>query len=86
MLITLQSIKTATEPPERIRKITTKFPDDPHSPFFNPTSEEMPALARLFIQRDQVITKLCTDLTEQELLQQVSEGENTEDENRCEIN
>uniref|UniRef100_A0A170YBL3 Spondin-1 n=1 Tax=Triatoma infestans TaxID=30076 RepID=A0A170YBL3_TRIIF len=81
---TYMSIKTATDPPERIRRITTKFPDDPRSPFYNPNSDEMPPLAKLFIERDQIITKLCTDLTEQELLEQVSESENTEDEDRPE--
>lgn len=40
-------------------RITTMYPEDPRAPFYNPNSDTMVPLARLYIRRDKVIPKSC---------------------------
>lgn len=85
--ISYMSPNVPTDPPERIQKITTMFPEDARSPFYDPINNKMESFAKLTIKRETLYPKKCTDLTEEEILQEVSESENTEDENReeCQV-
>ncbi|XP_014250507.1 spondin-1-like isoform X2 [Cimex lectularius] len=82
--ISYMSIKSASEPQERISKITSSYPDDQRSPFYDPEGKEMPSLAKLVITQEKIIPKLCSDLSENELLEEISITDNSEDGNRAE--
>lgn len=60
-------------------RITTKYPEDPRAPFYNPKSDEMIPLAKLYIRREKLISKSCDD----EILksQIVELNENDDEEN-----
>lgn len=62
------------------------FPEDARSPFYDPVDNKMESFAKLVIKRDNLYSKKCTDLTEEEILQEVGETENTEDEKRRKYN
>lgn len=68
-----------TQPRERMYRITTKYPEDPRAPFYNPKSDEMIPLAKLYIRREKLISRNCDD----EILQSqiVELNENEEEEN-----
>ncbi|CAA9997668.1 unnamed protein product [Nesidiocoris tenuis] len=85
--VSYQSPKVPTTPHERIRRITTMYPEDPRAPFYNLTAEHFPPIARIYITRDKVVSKKCTDLSDKEIIEQVTVTENTEDEGRagCEV-
>ncbi|KAF6216678.1 hypothetical protein GE061_001024 [Apolygus lucorum] len=85
--VSYQSPKVPTTPHERIRRITTMYPEDPRAPFYNPTAKDFPPVARLYIFKEKVIQKKCSDLSEKEILEQVTVIENTEDEGKagCEV-
>lgn len=57
-------------------RITTKYPEDPRAPFYNPNSDEMEPMARLFITRSKLIPKSCDDKF---LTSQIEFSENAED-------
>lgn len=57
-------------------------PEDPRSPFYDPINNQMESFAKLKITRENLYSKKCSDLTEEEILQEVGETENTEDEKR----
>lgn len=67
-----------TQPRERMHRITTKYPEDPRAPFYNPHSDVMTPLAKLYIRREKIITRNCDD----EILQAqiVETSENGDDE------
>ena len=50
-----------TTPREPIRRITSSYPNDPKSPFFDPTGDEMKPLARLYLTRQRLYEKSCTE-------------------------
>ena len=50
-----------TNPREKITRISSSYPADPRSPFYDPTGAEMKPLARLVISRQRVYEKACTD-------------------------
>ena len=77
-----QSPNVPTDPPERIQKITTTYPEDERSPFYDPINNRMNSFAKLVITRQNVFTKKSTDMTEVKILDQISNTENTEDESR----
>ncbi|XP_022251583.1 spondin-1-like isoform X2 [Limulus polyphemus] len=54
-----------TIPQERIRRITSRHPNSPQSPFFDPTGMPMKPVARLTIARQRIYEKSC-DKTEQD--------------------
>ena len=56
----VQSPDMPTTPREPIRRITSSYPNDPKSPFFDPTGEEMKPLARLYLTRQRLYEKSCT--------------------------
>lgn len=65
-----------------MKPITTSYPEDPRSPFYDPTGKPMLPLARLYLNREKVIQHSCD---EDSLKQQVAEfevAENTEDTSR----
>lgn len=78
----VQSPNSETFPRERMREITTMFPEDPRQPFYNPHSSAMTPLARLYIRKVKSFPRNCD---EQFLQAQVLDiSENTEDEtSRC---
>jgi hypothetical protein len=56
-----QSADAPTTPRDTIRRITSSFPNDPRSPFYDPTGEEMKPLARLYLTRQRLYEKSCAD-------------------------
>ncbi|KAK7086885.1 Spondin-1 [Halocaridina rubra] len=58
--ITYDSANAPTIPREKIRRITNSYPNDPKSPFHDPTGPMKP-LARLTITRQRVYEKSCAD-------------------------
>ncbi|KAF4523631.1 hypothetical protein B566_EDAN010140 [Ephemera danica] len=50
-----------TTPRDSIRRITSSFPNDPKSPFYDPTGEEMKPLARLYLTRQRLYEKSCAE-------------------------
>ena len=67
-----------TQPRERMHKITTKYPEDPRAPFYNPNSDEMTPLAKLYIRREKVITRNCDEELLQAQIVEVSENDDNE--------
>ncbi|XP_069679173.1 spondin-1-like isoform X2 [Periplaneta americana] len=59
--ITYISPDMPTSPREVIRRITSSFPNDPRSPFYDPTGSEMKPLARLYLTRQRLYEKSCSD-------------------------
>lgn len=57
-------------------RITTKYPEDPRAPFYDPTKDEMVPLAKLYFTRERVYPKSCD---ESFLTAQLDVSENTED-------
>jgi hypothetical protein len=56
-----QSTNSMTNPREKITRITSSYPADPRSPFYDPTGSDMKPLARVVITRQRVYEKACTD-------------------------
>ncbi|XP_022654943.1 spondin-1-like isoform X3 [Varroa jacobsoni] len=48
-----------SEPPQRIRKITSSYPPDPEAPFYDETGTPMKPVARLTISRQRLYEKVC---------------------------
>lgn len=82
--ITYMSPNSPTIPQEPIHRITSLYPEDPRAPFYNPSGQEMNPLARIYITREKLIPKSCSDKTEDELLEDINLSENSEDTNRRE--
>nr|ATU82948.1 secreted Spondin-like protein [Pristhesancus plagipennis] len=59
--ITYTSPDMPTEPRDHIRRITSSFPADPRSPFYDPSGEEMKPLARLHLIRQRLYEKSCSN-------------------------
>ncbi|XP_071515641.1 spondin-1-like [Panulirus ornatus] len=59
--ITYVSANSATIPREKIRRITSSYPSDPKSPFYDPTGQPMKPLAQLTVTRQRVYEKSCSD-------------------------
>lgn len=79
--ISYMSPNTETQPRERMHKITTKYPEDPRAPFYNPRASsdyDMTPLAKLFIRRDKVITRNCDDEILQSQIVDVAENDDDE--------
>lgn len=82
--ITYMSPNSETQPRERMHKITTKYPEDPRAPFYNPRSNsdfDMTPLAKLFIRREKVITRNCDDAILQSQILDVAENNDDESNN-----
>ncbi|XP_051166225.1 spondin-1 [Leptopilina boulardi] len=82
--ISYMSTNSETKPREKMKPITTSYPEDPRSPFYDPSGKPMLPLARLYLNRETIVPKSCD---EQDLQQQIAEfevTENTEDTSRPE--
>ncbi|KAM7345975.1 extracellular matrix protein f-spondin isoform 1-T3 [Cochliomyia hominivorax] len=75
--ITYMSPNLETQPRERMYRITTMYPEDPRSPFYNPKSRDMTPLAKLYIRREKIISRNCDDDFLQAL--QVETSDDSED-------
>ncbi|XP_026668005.1 spondin-1 isoform X4 [Ceratina calcarata] len=73
--ITYLSPDQPTEPQEPIRRITSSYPDDPRSPFYDPSGLDMKPLAKLYLNRQRLYEKVCNDATGDV----VDTGEETDD-------
>ncbi|XP_031834060.1 spondin-1 isoform X2 [Nomia melanderi] len=58
--ITYLSPDSATDPQEPIRRITSSFPNDSRSPFYDPLGSDMKPLAKLYLNRQRLYEKTCT--------------------------
>lgn len=58
-------------------RITTMYPEDPRAPFYNPKSDRMIPLAKLYIRQEKIISRNCDDDFLQAL--QLDVSENTEE-------
>ncbi|KAK0080598.1 hypothetical protein PV325_013676 [Microctonus aethiopoides] len=82
--ISYMSPNSETKPREKMKPITSFYPEDPRSPFYDPSGRPMLPLAKLYINREKIIERGCD---ESALKQQVAEfevAENTEDTSRPE--
>ncbi|CAL1678080.1 unnamed protein product [Lasius platythorax] len=59
--ITYLSPDSPTEPQEPIRRITSTFPNDSRSPFYDPSGLDMKPLAKLYLNRQRLYEKTCDD-------------------------
>ncbi|XP_042863867.1 spondin-1-like isoform X1 [Penaeus japonicus] len=58
---TYEAANAPTIPREKIRRITTSYPNDPKSPFYDPSGQDMKPLARITITRQRVYEKSCSE-------------------------
>ncbi|XP_076681730.1 spondin-1 isoform X3 [Andrena cerasifolii] len=59
--ITYLSPDSPSEPQEPIRLITSSYPDDSRSPFYDPAGLDMKPLAKLYLNRQRLYEKTCDD-------------------------
>ncbi|XP_029663051.1 spondin-1 isoform X3 [Formica exsecta] len=59
--ITYLSPDLPTDPPEPIRRITSTYPNDSRSPFYDPSGLDMKPLAKLCLNRQRLYEKTCDD-------------------------
>lgn len=74
-----QSHNQETSPHERIYRITPMYPDDPRSPFFSENDDKMSPLARLHLNRINVIAKSCSDKIITDLIDELTVSDNLQD-------
>lgn len=55
------------------------YPDDPKSPFYNENGIELTPLARLHLNRMNVIPKSCSDRIITDLIDELTVSENSQD-------
>ncbi|XP_023306152.2 spondin-1 [Lucilia cuprina] len=77
--ITYMSPNLETQPRERMYRITTMYPEDPRSPFYNPKSRDMTPLAKLYIRREKIISRNCDDDFLQALQVETSDASEDQD-------
>ena len=58
-----QSADSPTSPQEPIRRITTTWPEDDNSPFYDPTAIDMNPMARIVLKRQRIYEKNCERTT-----------------------
>ncbi|VVC38325.1 Hypothetical protein CINCED_3A004090 [Cinara cedri] len=68
-----------TLPHERIYRITPVYPDDPRSPFFSEDGNEIAPLARLHLNRINLIPKSCSEKIITDLIDELIVSENSQD-------
>ncbi|XP_066589883.1 spondin-1 isoform X2 [Prorops nasuta] len=59
--ISYTSNASTTDPQDPIWRITTNYPDDPRSPFYDQSGLDMKPLARLYLNRQRLYEKTCAD-------------------------
>nr|CAH7757588.1 unnamed protein product [Callosobruchus chinensis] len=57
--VTYMSPNQPSSPRQAIRRLRTNYPNDPRSPFFDPTGTPMKPLARLILSRQRLYEKSC---------------------------
>ncbi|XP_032683549.1 spondin-1 isoform X2 [Odontomachus brunneus] len=62
--ITYLSPDEPTVPQESIRRITSTYPNDSRSPFYDPAGLDMKPLAKLYLNRQRLYEKTCDDASE----------------------
>jgi hypothetical protein len=62
--VSRQSPDEPTVPRQTIRHITSSYPNDPRSPFYDSSGAKMQPLARLYLRRQQLFEKQCDDKDE----------------------
>nr|XP_016929082.1 spondin-1 [Drosophila suzukii] len=77
--ISYMSPNSETQPPERMYRITTMYPEDPRSPFYNPQSRQMTPLAKLYLRREKIVSRNCDDEFLQALQLEVSDDAEEQD-------
>lgn len=77
--ISYMSPNSETKPREKMKQITNLYPEDPRSPFYDPTGRPMLPLARLYLNREKIVSKSCSEETLQQQVAQLEVAENTED-------
>ncbi|KZC07757.1 Spondin-1 [Dufourea novaeangliae] len=63
--ITYLSPDAESDPQEPIRRITSTYPNDSRSPFYDPFGLDMKPLARLYLNRQRLYEKTCDDATDE---------------------
>ncbi|KAG7198405.1 hypothetical protein KM043_005793 [Ampulex compressa] len=82
--ITYMSPNSETKPREKMKPITTSYPEDPRSPFYDPSGRPMLPLARLYLNREKIIQRGCDEDVLQQQVADLEVAENTEDTSRPE--
>ncbi|XP_046594734.1 spondin-1 [Neodiprion lecontei] len=82
--ISYMSPNSETKPREKMKPITTSYPEDPRSPFYDPSGKPMLPLARFYINREKIFKKGCDEETLKEQIAELEVAENTEDTSRPE--
>ncbi|XP_034946903.1 spondin-1 [Chelonus insularis] len=82
--ITYMSPNSETKPREKMKPITSFYPEDPRSPFYDPSGKPMPPLAKLYINREKIIPRGCDESILTQQLAELEVAENTEDTSRVE--
>ncbi|XP_011315131.1 spondin-1 [Fopius arisanus] len=82
--ISYMSPNSETRPREKMKPITTLYPEDPRSPFYDPSGKPMVPLAKLYLTREKVIQRGCDQAALQDQLSLFEVAENTEDTSRPE--
>ncbi|KAG8250042.1 Spondin-1 [Homalodisca vitripennis] len=59
--VTYISPDQQTFPQDKIRRITSSFPNDPRSPFYDSSGADMKPLARLYLTRQRLYEKTCEE-------------------------
>ncbi|OXU19347.1 hypothetical protein TSAR_016796 [Trichomalopsis sarcophagae] len=82
--ISYMSPNSETRPRERMKPITTMYPEDPRSPFYDPSGKPMLPLARLYIDREEIKKKSCDERDLEDQVAEFNVPENTGDTERPE--
>lgn len=82
--ISYMSPNSETKPREKMKPITTSYPEDPRSPFYDPSGRPMLPLARVYLNREKIFERGCNEEVLQRQIQELEVAENTEDISRPE--
>lgn len=80
--ISYMSPNSETKPREKMKPITTAYPEDPRSPFYDTSGRPMLPLARLYLNREKIIPRGCSEERLQQQITELEVAENTEDTSR----
>ena len=83
--ISYMSANAETRPRERMKPITTMYPEDPRSPFYDPSGKPMLPLARLYLDREEIKKKSCDERDLEVELAEFGAAENSQDTERREF-
>ncbi|XP_012289125.1 spondin-1 [Orussus abietinus] len=76
--ISYMSPNSETNPREKMKPITTSYPEDPRSPFYDPTGKPMLPLARMYLTREEIIPRSCSEDALRQQIAALEVAENTE--------